>query len=662
MNSKDLEKSLWATAKKVRNKSDSFANIHTVLGLIFLRCITDVFNNPAAAANTQNHEEYLAYNEYFVPHEAQWDFLQSNAGKSDIGELIDDAIQALEKLNKNLKGIFSVKYADPAVDKSALAELIGLIGNAGITKQGNKKKLPLVHAFEYLLEMFAAEGKTGDQSHTPEDVARLLVEMAEPRQGVIYDGCCGTGSMFIQSIQFIKKYRGSLNDLKFYGQDSNASIIKIARMNLIIHGADADLQAGDTFTNDCYPGLRADFILGTPPFNQGNWKGEQLTNDKRWEYGTPPAGNANYAWLQHSIAKLGPTGTVGIVLANSSINANGGEERKIRKNLIEARLVDCIVVLPSNLFYNNNTPVCLWLLAKNKTNNNYRNSGNEILFIDARKLSVRSSRRKRELTDEMILLISRTYHRWRNINGDYTDLKGFCKTVPIETVSKNSYSLQPQKYVADKRVRNILAAVLLIIFLGILYFVGFKNGLFIRQSQVVDTTLTVRSKIVRDSSLPKNENKTAKKKEKNKPLKADDSVINPVAEKPVDRTPTVNKDIPAEAKADTNASVSNAVSNKPIKVSNKPAKETTTAERNMPEEVKGKNEGISYKVISKAYFYNEPDEKTQRRAYITHWNNSYADIRALDEKNGFIYVVFTNHLHQRSKGWLRKKDLKEANQ
>ncbi len=694
MNSKELEKTLWAAAKKLRNNSGAYADMHMVLALVFLRYVTDVTDQPKenlvkgksspAAVKEENNEEYLAINEYFVPKNAQWDFLKSEATNPVIGQLIDNAVAALEKLNETLREIFPKNYSNPAVDQSALGELIELTGNIGVTTKRNKKKDSLAQLFEYFLEMFAQKDKTETPFYTPPDIARLLVEMAEPRQGKVYDGHCGAGAVLVQNIKFIKKYRGSVNDLILYGQDSNPVLVKIAKMNVIIHGSDAQLRVGNTFTNDFFPDLRADFILACPPFNARDGKAGRLVNDKRWKYGIPPAENANYAWLQHFISKLSPSGTAGIVLPADSLSSSSAEERKIRRTLIEARLVDCIVALPSQLLYNTDMPVCLWLIADNKTNNKHRNSRSEILFIDAGKASAGSNGRKRELTDEMILLISRTYHRWRNINGDYIDLKRFCKTVPIETIGKNGYSLTPQKYTSAPVAKKVFTSVLLIIFLAVLYFTGFKNGLFTSKSRVRDTALTVQPKTVKDSLLSQTkEKKTIKRKEK--PAKAIDSAANTVPTIPLSEAPTAENKIPEDTDVKANAPSPTSLADKTASrataaennipeqadvkanapsttsLADKTASRATAAENNIPEETKT-NPAFSYKVISKAYFYDEPDETTRRRAFISHWNNSYADIRATDEKNGFIYVVFTNHLHQTSKGWLRKKDLKEVNQ
>lgn len=458
---REIEKTLWAAADKLRSNMDAAEYKHVVLGLIFLKYISDAFaalheklvsgKGEFAGANPEDPDEYLAYNVFYVPEKARWAFLQSNAKQPTIGILIDKAMDEIEKINENLKGILPKNYADPDLDKPRLGELLDLIGNIGFGGEGHKGKDLLGQVYEYFLGMFAdAEGKNGGQFYTPQSIVKVLVDMLEPYKGRIYDGCCGSGGMFVQSEKFIENHQGKIGDLSIYGQESNPTTVKLAKMNLAIRGIDANIQFGDTFTNDLHPDLKADYIIANPPFNISDWKGEQLRDDKRWKYGIPPIGNANYAWLQHFIHKLSPTGTAGIVLANGSMNSNSGGEGEIRTNLIEAGLVDCMVSLPAQLFYNTQIPACLWFLAKNRTNGKFRNRSNEILFIDARGLGTMINRRNKELNDEDVKIITDTYHNWRNVKGTYVDIAGFCKATTIQEVAQNNFVLMPGRYVGTE--------------------------------------------------------------------------------------------------------------------------------------------------------------------------------------------------------------------
>ena len=340
---------------------------HVVLGLIFLKYISDAFyelndklvagEGEFAGADPEDADEYLAKNVFYVPEQARWTYLQAAARQPTIGILIDKAMDEIEKINAGLKGILPKNYADPDLDKPRLGELIDLIGNIGFGGQEHRSKDLLGQVYEYFLGMFAdAEGKNGGQFYTPQSIVRVLVDMLEPYKGRIYDGCCGSGGMFVQSEKFIESHQGRIGDLSIYGQESNPTTVKLAKMNLAIRGIDANIQFGDTFTQDLHPDLKADFVLANPPFNISDWKGEQLRDDKRWKYGIPPLGNANYAWLQHFLYKLGPNGTAGIVLANGSMNSNTGGEGDIRKAMIEAGVVDCMVALPAQLLYNTMIP------------------------------------------------------------------------------------------------------------------------------------------------------------------------------------------------------------------------------------------------------------------------------------------------------------------
>lgn len=458
---KDLEKTLWATADKLRSNMDAAEYKHVVLGLIFLKYISDAFNDLHSklvkgegefeGADPEDADEYVAYNVFFVPETARWKYLQDRAKQPEIGKLIDNAMDEIEKINSNLKGVLPKIYADPELNKTRLGELIDLIGTIGFNQEGHAAKDLLGQVYEYFLGQFAdAEGKKGGQFYTPSSIVKLLVEMLEPYEGRVYDGACGSGGMFVQSEKFVKEHQGNIKNLSIYGQESNPTTLRLAKMNLAIRGIDAKIELGDTFMDDKHKDLKADYILANPPFNISDWSGEQLREDSRWKYGLPPIGNANYAWLQHFISKLSNSGTAGIVLANGSLNTNTGNEGEIRKNMIEAGLIDCMVSLPAQLFYNTMIPACLWFLAKNKTNGKFRNRANEILFIDARNLGTMINRRNKELSDNDIRQIADLYHNWRNPNGNYQDVAGLCKSATIDEVKNNSWVLMPGRYVGTE--------------------------------------------------------------------------------------------------------------------------------------------------------------------------------------------------------------------
>lgn len=469
---KDLEKTLWAAADKLRNNMDAAEYKHVVLGLIFLKYISDAFNGrydqlkleledagsewyvaeEGARSQTLNDkDEYTSHHIFYVPEKARWSYLQSKAKLPEIGKLVDDAMDEIEKINPPLKGVLPKIYADPDLNKQRLGELIDLIGTIGFNKPGHKAKDLLGRVYEYFLGQFAdAEGKSGGQFYTPSSIVKLLVEMLEPYKGRVYDGCCGSGGMFVQSEKFIEQHGGRLGDISIYGQESNPTTLRLAKMNLAIRGIDTKIEQGDTFLHDKHKDLKADYIMANPPFNISDWSGEQLREDIRWKYGVPPVGNANYAWLQHFVHKLTPNGTAGIVLANGSMNSNTGSEGEIRKAMIEAGLIDCMVALPAQLFYNTMIPACLWFLARSKKNGKFRNRSNEILFIDARKLGTMINRRNKELSDVDIARISAIYHNWRNINGEYEDVAGFCKAATMEEVINNNYVLMPGRYVGTE--------------------------------------------------------------------------------------------------------------------------------------------------------------------------------------------------------------------
>jgi type I restriction enzyme M protein len=464
-NIKELEKTLWAAADKLRSNMDAAEYKHVVLGLIFLKYISDAFGDLHSklekgegeyeGADPEDPDEYIANNVFFVPETARWKFLQDRAKQPEIGKFIDNAMDEIERINTNLKGVLPKIYADPELNKTRLGELIDLIGTIGFNQEGHEAKDLLGDVYMYFLGQFAdAEGKKGGQYWTPSSIVKLLVEMLEPYEGRVYDGACGSGGMFVQSEEFVKKHQGNIKNLSIYGQESNPTTLRLAKMNLAIRGIDAKIELGDTFLNDKHKDLKADFIMVNPPFNISDWSGELLRDDHRWKYGVPPLGNANYAWLQHFVSKLSNSGTAGIVLANGSMNSNSGGEGEIRRAMIDAPIVDCMVTLPAQLFYNTMIPACLWFLAKNKTNGKFRNRSNEILFIDARHMGAMINRRNKEFSDGDIKQIAETYHNWRNPNGNYADIAGFCRSVTLHEVANNGYVLMPGRYVGTEEVEE----------------------------------------------------------------------------------------------------------------------------------------------------------------------------------------------------------------
>ncbi|BAY52766.1 type I restriction system adenine methylase [Thermostichus vulcanus NIES-2134] len=466
------EAELWKMADALRGSMDAAEYKHVVLGLIFLKYISEAFEERyrqleaerAEGADPEDPDEYRAVNIFWVPSEARWEGLKQNARQPTIGQLIDNAMQAVERDNPVLKGVLPKDYARPALDQQRLGELIDVVTNIRVGDAEARSKDVLGRVYEYFLGQFAsAEGKKGGEFYTPRCVVKLLVEMLEPYRGRVYDPCCGSAGMFVQSVEFIEAHAtGNGNggkakaNISIYGQESNYTTCRLAKMNLAIRGIDGQIAQGDTLHNDCFPDLKADFILANPPFNMKEWGGDRLHNDARWKYGVPPVGNANFAWVQHIIHHLAPTGYAGFVLANGSMSSNQSGEGEIRKHIIEADLVDCMVALPGQLFYSTQIPACLWFLARDKSErppagqkHPLRDRRGEVLFIDARKLGRMVDRTHRELTDEDIRKIANTYHAWRGEQdaGKYEDIPGFCKSASLEEIRHHGYVLTPGRYV-----------------------------------------------------------------------------------------------------------------------------------------------------------------------------------------------------------------------
>lgn len=405
----------------------------------------------------EEQEYYSSENVFWVPKEARWEYLKSNAKKPDIGKIVDDAMHLIEKDNSSLKGVLPKNYARPDLDKVRLGELIDLMSSIGLGDKESKSKDILGRVYEYFLGRFAsAEGKGGGEFFTPQSVVKLLVEMLQPYKGRVYDPCCGSGGMFVQSEKFIESHGGSKHDISIFGQELNPTTWRLCKMNLAIRGIEGNIgqQWADSFHNDQHKDLKADFILANPPFNISDWGGERLRDDVRWKYGVPPVGNANYAWIQHMIHHLSPAGIAGFVLANGSLSSNTSGEGVIRKNFIANGLVDCIVALPSQLFYTTQIPACLWFVSRDRHDHKFRDRHDEILFIDARKMGAMVSRKNCELTAEDLKKISETYHCWRTKDCKYEDVKGFCKAAKIEEAEKNGFVLTPGRYVGSDYVEE----------------------------------------------------------------------------------------------------------------------------------------------------------------------------------------------------------------
>jgi len=464
-----FEAKLWAAADALRNNMDAAEYKHVVLGLIFLKYISDAFEakhveleaQKKQGADPEDPDEYRAQNIFWVPKEARWSHLKASAPQPTIGTMVDDAMSAIERDNPSLKSVLPKDYGRPGLDKQRLGQIINLVSDIALGSAADRAKDMLGRVYEYFLARFAsAEGKSGGQFYTPSHVVRVLVEMLAPYKGRVYDPCCGSGGMFVQSEKFIEAHSGKIGDLSIYGQESNYTTWRLAKMNLAIRGIEAQIAHGDTFHNDRHPDLKADYVLANPPFNDSDWRGDLLKNDKRWVYGTPSAGNANYAWVQHFIHHLAPNGIAGFVLANGSMSSNQSGEGEIRKAIIDADMVDCMVALPGQLFYATQIPVCLWFLTRSKRNGPSgrpaRDRRGETLFIDARKMGRLVDRIHRELTDEDIAKIADAYHAWRGDKdaGKYVDVAGFCKAVKIDEIRKHAYVLTPGRYVGSVDVED----------------------------------------------------------------------------------------------------------------------------------------------------------------------------------------------------------------
>ena len=453
MDIQQIESKLWAAADKLRGNISSSDYKYVVLGLIFLKYISDAFELQYQKAESENFDPedrdfYIQDNVFWVPKEARWDYLVANAKQPTIGVLIDNAMDAVERDNPTLKGVLPKNYAREALDKRRLGELIDLFSNTSF--QSDNAKDLLGQVYEYFMGMFAdSEGKHGGEFYTPRSIVKLLVEMLEPYNGRVYDPACGSGGMFVWSEKFVEEHSGRKGDIAIYGQELNETTWRLGKMNMAIRGIDADLRRGDTFHDDKFPDLKADYIIANPPFNISDWGQELLADDIRWKYGTPPKGNANFGWVQHMIHHLSPRGTAGFVLANGSMSSQSSGEGDIRKRIVEADLVDCIVTLPSQLFFNTGIPACLWFVSRERTNR----SG-KVLFIDGRNLGQMITRRNRELSAEDIARIASTYHNFKTQNGEYADIAGFAKVATLDEIREHDFVLTPGRYVGSEEIED----------------------------------------------------------------------------------------------------------------------------------------------------------------------------------------------------------------
>ncbi|WP_125771127.1 type I restriction-modification system subunit M [Companilactobacillus furfuricola] len=455
----NIEDKLWQAADELRGSMDASEYRNVVLGLIFLKYVSDAFEEKRKVIlksdypdDAEDPDMYLADNIFWVPKNARWEKIQSVAKTPQLGQVIDQAMEAIEKENSSIKGVLSKNYESPDLDKTRLGAVVDLISDINVGTKESKEKDVLGRVYEYFLQQFASnEGKHGGEFYTPRSIVKTLVEMIEPHKGRIYDPCCGSGGMFVQSEEFVKEHQGVISDLSVYGQESNPTTWKLAKMNLAIRGIDSDFgpHQADTFTNDLHKGMRFNYILANPPFNIKKWGGDKLKDDSRWQkYGIPPEGNANYAWIEHIIGKLTPDGKAGFVLANGALSTSNKDEMAIRKAIIEDDKIDAIVALPEKMFYSVGIPVSLWFVDMNKASSDERKRNGETLFIDARDLGQMVDRTHREFSDEDIKKIADTYHSYRGTNdSEYKDVAGFCKIASTKDIEKNDYVLTPGRYV-----------------------------------------------------------------------------------------------------------------------------------------------------------------------------------------------------------------------
>jgi type I restriction enzyme M protein len=472
VDTRTLEQKLWAAASKLRGNQEAADYKHVVLGLVFLKYVSDRFeerrveiekslsepdsdeyipNAERRAQFIEDRDEYTSHNVFWVPENARWDYLQGRAKLASVGQDIDTAMDLIEKENPNLRGVLPRNYAREGLDKRKLGELVDLIGSIGFTETDDHGADDVLgRVYEYFLGQFAREeGKRGGEFFTPRSVVKTLVEMLEPYKGRVFDPACGSGGMFVESARFVNAHGGNRGAISVYGQEYTNTTWKLAKMNLALRGIEANLgeRSDDSFTSDRHPDLRADFVIANPQFNDDDWWNAKLADDPRWKYGTPPPGNANFAWVQHFIYHLSPKGTAGFVLANGALSSKTSGEGDIRQKLVDAELVDCIVAMPDKLFFNTAIPVALWFLSKDRGGNGHRKRKGEVLFIDAHKLGTMVSRKLRELTDADIAQISDTYHAWRNHDGGYEDVPGFAKSASIADIKQHDYVLTPGRYV-----------------------------------------------------------------------------------------------------------------------------------------------------------------------------------------------------------------------
>ena len=451
-----FEEELWASADKLRNNMDAAEYKHVVLGLIFLKYVSDTFMEKYKELLEEDEDfaedmdAYLAEGVFWVPEIARWDYIAKYSKQAEIGQVVDSALDAIEKENDSLRGVLPKNYSRPELDKRILGEIIDLFTNINVGGKEGKEKDILGRVYEYFLGKFAAnEGKGGGEFYTPKSIVALMVEMIQPFKGYVYDPACGSGGMFVQSLKFVEEHSGSTFDISVYGQESNPTTWKLAKMNLAIRGIENNLGSknADTFHEDLHKNLKADYILANPPFNQSDWGQPLLVDDARWKWGTPPQGNANYGWIEHMLDKLSQKGKAGVVLANGSLSSNTSGEGDIRRKILEDDLVDCIVALPDKLFYTTGIPVCIWFFNRDK-----KHKG-QTLFIDARKMGDMVNRRLRELSDEDIKKIANTYIAWQNEDG-YEDVQGYCKVASIDEIKEHDYILTPGRYVGIEEVED----------------------------------------------------------------------------------------------------------------------------------------------------------------------------------------------------------------